>query len=173
MALDPQITVPILSAAYGAPLVVAALWDLRTYRIPNLLSALLALGFVPAALLAPGSVDWALHLAAGAGVFLLGALTFALRWMGAGDVKLGAAVALWAGPMMPELLLGMALVGGGLALVLLVVRRVLAGVLLLALPHPERIALPRVLICGEGVPFGIAIAGAGLYVAPRLPLFLT
>lgn len=78
--------------------VVAAIWDLRTRRIPNLLtfgSALLAIvahtytGGVTAA-------GWSL---AGWFVGVLFFLPiFALRGMGAGDVKLLAALGAWLGP---------------------------------------------------------------------------
>jgi prepilin peptidase CpaA len=82
----------------GALLIVACISDLRTRRIPNALTfsaiaaALAFHGFTGG----PSVAGWSL---AGCG---LGALLFlplfALRGMGAGDVKLLAAVGAWLGP---------------------------------------------------------------------------
>jgi prepilin peptidase CpaA len=78
--------------------VVAALWDLRTRRIPNVLtfgSALVAI----AAHAYTGGVTAAGWSLAGWFVGVLFFLPiFALRGMGAGDVKLLAALGAWLGP---------------------------------------------------------------------------
>jgi prepilin peptidase CpaA len=78
--------------------VVAAVWDLRTRRIPNVLtfgSALLAI----AAHAYTGGVTAAGWSLAGWFVGVLFFLPiFALRGMGAGDVKLLAALGAWLGP---------------------------------------------------------------------------
>jgi prepilin peptidase CpaA len=78
--------------------VVAALWDLRTRRIPNVLtfgSALLAI-VVHAYAGGVTAAGWSL---AGWFVGVLFFLPiFALRGMGAGDVKLLAALGAWLGP---------------------------------------------------------------------------
>ena len=88
----------IALAVYVLPLVMAGLSDLRSLRIPNLLTGAFALAFPPTALMfGGGTVDWLSHIAAGAAVFLGAAILFALRLMGGGDVKLLAAVALWIG----------------------------------------------------------------------------
>jgi prepilin peptidase CpaA len=136
------------------------------FRIPNLLTILLAVSFVPAALLTPLPVDWAWHLGAAALVFAGGALCFALGWLGGGDVKLAAAVALWLGPATPQFLLVMAIAGGAVTLAILVARRLAMGVAVMR----GGMGLPRLLTVGEGVPYGLAIAGGGLVMATRLPL---
>lgn len=168
--LDPEVMAAVVPAIYAAPLVTAALWDARHYRIPNLLPLVLLGAFLPVALLAPQPVDWLAHLGAGAAVFAGGAVLFALRWMGGGDVKLAAAVALWAGPLALHFLAAMAVIGGLLALALLVLRKMVAGVVAMAADRPQEVTLPRLLLQGEGVPYGLAIAGAGLVLATRLPL---
>ncbi|MFA7430338.1 MAG: prepilin peptidase [Rhodospirillaceae bacterium] len=159
----------LVLAAFMAPLAVAAVWDAWKFKIPNLLTGPLAVAFVPAALLAPGPVDWLWHLGAGAAVLTVGAVLFALRKMGGGDVKLAAACALWMGPLTPVFLLIMAVLGGVVALGLLFARR-FAPVVLSALPNPGAVTLPRALLPGEAVPYGVAIAAAGLILAHRLPL---
>lgn len=157
----------VLPAVYAAPLVVAAIWDGLKFRIPNLLTVVLAASFLPAALLAPAAVDWPWHLGAAVLVFAAGAACFAMGWLGGGDVKLAAAVALWLGPVTPQFLVVMAVVGGAVALAVLATRRLITGV---AAMRGRAFDLPRLLTEGEGVPYGLAIAGGGLAVASQLPL---
>lgn len=79
-------------------LVIAAAWDLRTRRIPDVVTVPLALAGLAAALVERG---WA-----GAGWSLLGMLAPALLlalplgagWLGGGDVKLLMAAGAWLGP---------------------------------------------------------------------------
>src|SRR4029450_2877695 len=77
---------------------VASITDVRTRRIPNLLT----FGAAIAALLFHVSTGGASGLITSAGGWMLGAAlffpVFALRGMGAGDVKLLAAVGAWVGP---------------------------------------------------------------------------
>lgn len=91
-----QLTAPQYVAA--ALVLIACIPDLRTRRIPNVLTfgaALLGLAFHAFASGWPGlglsAGGWALGL-------LLFLPMFALRGMGAGDVKLLAAVGAWVGP---------------------------------------------------------------------------
>jgi prepilin peptidase CpaA len=82
----------------GALLIFACITDLRTRRIPNALTFSAVVGALAfhAVTGGPSAAGWSL-----AGCFL-GALLFfpmfALRGMGAGDVKLLAAVGAWLGP---------------------------------------------------------------------------
>ena len=77
---------------------VAAAWDLRTRRIPNLLT-FSAAGTGLIYHFISGGVEALSHSAAG---WLIGALVFvvpfALRGLGGGDVKLLAALGAWIGP---------------------------------------------------------------------------
>jgi prepilin peptidase CpaA len=87
-----------LNIFVGTVLALACVSDLRTRRIPNLLTVSAALGALLFHLATGGwaAAGWSL-----AGL-LVGALLFfpmfALRGMGAGDVKLLAAVGAWLGP---------------------------------------------------------------------------
>ncbi|MGC2856054.1 prepilin peptidase [Novispirillum sp. DQ9] len=168
---DASINPILIIAAFVVPLLLAAAWDAATYRIPNLLTGMMALAFVPAALLAPGEVSWLWHLGAAAGVLAAGALAFEHRLMGGGDVKLAAACALWLGPVTPAFLMMMALGGGLLALALLLGRRLLPGVLML-LPNATGTSVPRLLTPGQAVPYGLAIAGSGVLLADSLPFLV-
>lgn len=101
----------------GAILMVACISDLRTRRIPNALtfSAIVAGLFFHAVTGGVTAAGWSL-----AGGFLGLALflpMFVLRGMGAGDVKLLAAVGAWLGPsQVATVALASSLVGGVIAI---------------------------------------------------------
>src|SRR3954471_18021179 len=82
----------------GALLTLACISDLRTRRIPNVLTFSAAGGALLFHLVSGGwnAAGWSLA-GYGAGLLLFFPL-FALRGMGAGDVKLLAAVGAWLGP---------------------------------------------------------------------------
>jgi prepilin peptidase CpaA len=105
-----------------------------------------------------GPAGWqgaGIGLAVGAGLFLIGAALFAVGAIGGGDVKLVAAVGAWVGLHgLPSFLVVMALLGGALALLQLAGGRLGGAGGWLA---PER-----------GVPYGVAIALAGLLVGPGI-----
>src|SRR5689334_2852325 len=104
----------------GALLVacVGAVWDVFTYRIPNGVTySAIALSFIVHWLLeGPMGLLWALlGLLIGGGMFLV---LYLLHTMGAGDVKLMAAVGAFAGPSKTvEISLYSAIAGGILALI--------------------------------------------------------
>jgi Flp pilus assembly protein protease CpaA len=96
---------------------LAALIDLRERRIPNWLTGGVAALYPLYVLVSPIPVAWPGALAVAAAVFLFGLVLFARQLIGGGDVKLIAAITLWAG--LDELALFAlvtSLVGGGLAL---------------------------------------------------------
>ena len=103
---------------------IGALWDVLTYRIPNAVTypavivGILAHLFVEG----PKGLIWGtLGALIGGGAFLL---LYLLRTMGAGDVKLMAAVGAFAGPTTTvEIMLYAAIAGGVLALVVAVYKR--------------------------------------------------
>ena len=94
----------------------AAVWDVRTRRIPNGLTlAGLAAGFLWHVF--RGGGPGFLLSCEGVGVAALALLPYAVRGLGAGDVKLLGAVGALAGPAFTLwTLLGAALAGGPLAL---------------------------------------------------------
>jgi prepilin peptidase CpaA len=109
----------VRAAAVLTTAMIAVICDVRTRRIPNVLtlgSAVAALAFS----LADGGLRGAGMAMAG---WLVGAALlfpiFALRGMGAGDVKLLAALAAWLGPVSAIWLAIYTSVAGGLAAVLL------------------------------------------------------
>ena len=69
---------------------------------------------------------------------------------------------------MMELLLYVAIAGGVLAIGLIVMRKVIVS-LGSANTRLAEIKLPRVLIDGEAVPYGLAIAPIAIYLGTKLP----
>lgn len=152
----------IVWVLFVALTLVAAYIDLVSYRIPNsLVLALIAL-FLVVALLHRNEVEWLSHL--GAGIIILGAgiFLYGIRQMGAGDVKLLTALALWAGviPLVP-LLFYVSLCGLAGMLVIVLLRIVVPRF------QPSlavKGALPRVLTKGQGIPYAVGI-GPGAIIA--------
>jgi prepilin peptidase CpaA len=96
----------------------------------------------------------------------IGILFFSAGWFGGGDAKLMAAAALWIG--FDDLLVyftQVAILGGVLAIAILAYRRLPAT----ALPGPDW-AL-RLHKSGTGIPYGLAIAGAALWIYPQTAWF--
>lgn len=145
---------------------LAASCDLFTMTIPNRLTAGFAVLFFGAALLVGiGWADLGLHLAAGLAALVLGFALFSAGWIGGGDAKFFAATALWIGPyLVLEYVIWASLFGGLLTIALLLARQV---------PLPEGFArqgwLLRLHDPRSGIPYGIALAFAGLAVATRIP----
>lgn len=78
-----------------AVLAYAAVSDIRTFRIPNILPVLVMTLFGGYFVVAPSHVSLINHLASLILVFTAGLIVFRYRIMAGGDVKLLAAIALW------------------------------------------------------------------------------
>ena len=104
-------------AGLVALLALAALIDVRERRIPNMLTGGVAALYPVYLLASPAPVAWLAALGIAAAVFAFGFVLFARQLIGGGDVKLIAAVSLWAGLEYVALFaLVTSLAGGGLAL---------------------------------------------------------
>jgi prepilin peptidase CpaA len=150
---------PLLVAAIA--LVGAARADIRHLRIPDRFALTVIAAFAIAAIGRP-LTETGLGVLTGVAVFGGGAVMFARGWLGGGDVKLLAAVAVWAGPeRLGELLQVTAFAGAVLAVAMLLrLRRRTPGGWTMQAP----LAAP--------MPFGVAIAAGGLAVfVARLPPF--
>jgi prepilin peptidase CpaA len=113
-------------ATVGFACALAAATDLRTRRIPNVLTGGLALAALVLALSA-GLAHFAAALAVAVAVFAFGTLCFAVGVLGGGDVKLITGIALALGyPLALGFVLDTLVCGGLLALGYLVVRGRLA-----------------------------------------------
>ncbi len=138
-----------LLIALAIALVVAAFTDLRRRQIDNWLNITIALG-APLYWWASGLALWpgvAIQLGVALAAFVVLAGLFALRLMGGGDVKLLTVLALWIEPeWFLRLLIVMALIGGALTLFM--------GAWHVARRQKDKLAIP----------YGVAIAAAGLWV---------
>ena len=144
----------------------AAATDLFSMTLPNWISAVLVAGFV---LLAPlvglGWSEAGLHMAAATGALTIAFALFSFGWIGGGDAKLFAAICLWVAPgqLLPFAIYA-ALLGGALTLLIVWVR---------SYPLPAMLHghgwIARLHNAREGVPYGIALVGAGLIVYPDTP----
>jgi prepilin peptidase CpaA len=147
----------------------AASSDLLTMTISNRISIALVACFLAMALAL--RMPWgelAGHLSCGVAIL---AITFALYcrgWVGGGDAKLAAATAVWLGwaHVMDYGLVASAF-GGVLTFAILLLRR---------WPLPQWLArrqwLVRLHEHGSGVPYGIALAAAGLFIYPDTQIWL-
>jgi len=165
-------------AAVGLTCAFAAATDLRTRRIPNILTGGLALAALVLALSA-GPGQFAAALAVAAGVFAFGTLCFAAGVLGGGDVKLLTGIALALGyPLALGFVLDTLICGGLLALGFLALRGQLGEATVRlrgALLGGGRAAIGA----GSGrVPYALAIAAGaacsalGTFALPALRLAL-
>lgn len=146
----------------------AASSDLLTMRISNRLVLLLVAAFAVVALAGGLPLEaLGLHAAAALVVLFVAFAFFAFGWIGGGDAKVAAATALWVGfPVLPPYLIYAALLGGALTLLILIARR-----------WPLPVPLVNVRWVGRlhdsktGIPYGIALAAAGLLVYPQTAIF--
>jgi prepilin peptidase CpaA len=147
---------------FAALMLIAAFEDLRRLIIPNALTVSLCVLWPFYVVATPSLFVVAASLGCALAVFLAGAFCFSRGYLGGGDVKLLAAATLWAGP-------------GGTA-PLLVLTGVLGGLLALLLLMPPGAQLAAFARTKLGpaeipekagstpIPYGIAIAAAGLLV---------
>jgi len=151
-------------------LAMAAFSDLFTMTIPNRISLILiASFFVLAPLSGLGLQAIGMHLAAAAIVFSACFALFAFNVMGGGDAKLLSATALWFGlnESLLFLMTDVAIIGGFITLLILMVRAQANTILAIGLPVPNSILIAK------KIPYGIAIAIGGFMAFPDSPLFLT
>src|SRR5260370_2268815 len=144
-----------LALAAGA-LVAGAIAVLRRYQIPDRYALAITLAFL---LFAVGG-DWPaalLGVAAGVVTFALGTILFAKGWLGGGDVKLLAAVALWiAPPLLAPFALVTSLAGAILSIAMLTPLRRCLPAPPADLAHDTGLRQP--------IPYGVAIAAGRLFV---------
>ena len=151
-------------------MILAACMDLFTMRISNSISIVLALGFLPLALLT-GMPYWdiALHYACGLFILSITFTLFAFNVIGGGDAKLAAASVIWVGwGSVIDYLLIASVFGGLLALFLLSARQFPLPLVLQRQPWIACLHEPR-----GGVPFGVALGLGGVIVYPQTAIWLS
>lgn len=137
-----------LMAVLGLMMIAAAISDLKSRTISNELNAAMALLAIPF-WVATGLALWPdvpVQFGAAFGVFLIFAGLFAVGGMGGGDVKMIGAVMLWIPiPLFLPMLTIMAIAGGILSALMLIYMKLR--------PSDKPVE----------VPYGVAIAAAGLW----------
>lgn len=153
---------------FPALLIAAAGWDLTSYTIPNTIPLVLLGTFIVFAAISgmtPATIGW--HALAGIAGLVVGFAFFAFGFVGGGDAKLFACTALMLG--FRDLLdygVLVSLLGGGLTLGILALRRV-------PLPHFMAVHgwILRLHDEQEGIPYGVALALAAFIVLPHTEIF--
>lgn len=147
--------------------IIAGINDLTTMKIPNRINLAIFFSFFPVALLM--GMDWTilgLSSLIGFGVLLAGMIMFALRWIGGGDAKLFAAVALWMGPQGSLAFILLSALVGGLFCIILMNARAWFQVYVPGMPPwAQRLMQPK----GD-IPYGVAIAAGALWAYPTSDL---
>lgn len=162
--VDLHLTDLAIATLFIGLLCVAAGSDIADLRIPNRISVALAALYPFHVVASTGDVDWQGALVVALLSFAVGALGFMGGFLGGGDVKLFAAVALWCGPAgIFDLIILTGVVGGLLGLIMVTrLRFVLAWSFQAVGATVVRNAFLR-----HVIPYGVAIAVAGFIVAGR------
>jgi prepilin peptidase CpaA len=159
---------PALLVIFPGLMAYAAASDLLTMTIPNKLSLALVAAFAGFAL--AGILPWSevlTHVAAGMVVLTVCFALFALGWIGGGDAKLAAAIALWLGfGVLLDYLLLAAIAGGALTIAILCLRGMALPAFALGWEWLSRLHDRK-----SGVPYGIALAAAALAIYPHTPVW--
>ena len=135
---------------------LAVLWfDGTSYIIPNWLVSLLFIAYPIAVLMSRAQLDWKMALAGAGIVLVIGYCVFAKKMLGAGDIKLLTACALWTGwDNLPDFLILVGLMGGLFAVGVWCIRRALP----LMLVDYKNKKFARIFREGEPVPYGLVIS---------------
>ncbi len=141
-------------------LLFAAVTDMKSYRIPNWICVALVALFAVAAPVGMALERIWPHIAVGVAVFAVGYLLYALTGMGAGDAKLGTAIAIWVGPASFQIWLTY------FALAMLALAFVLVGVRRAVRPLVGAEPSVKVLRRGAPVPLGLALSASAILASP-------
>jgi len=159
----------VVLSVFPAAVVFAGAMDLFTMTIPNRISLVLVAAFLVLAPLAGlGPWQMASHFGAGLAVLAVGILLFIPGWIGGGDAKLAAAVALWVGfDNLVPFFFFVAMAGGLLAMAFGAFRG-------MPLPRPVLTEAWAVRLHDRrgGIPYGIALSAGALFVYPQTAWFV-
>lgn len=154
----------VLFAVFPLAMAYAAISDVMTMTISNRVTLLLVAAFV---LLWPTTgMDlhaFGLHWAAGGSVLAVAFFCFAMGWIGGGDAKLASVTALWLGwNSTIEFIAIASIFGGALTLFMLSFRRSVLPAFIIRQQWIQRLHDET-----AGVPYGVALAAAGLVTYPH------
>ena len=153
---------------FPAAMAFAGCMDLFTMTIPNRISLVLIVAFILILPFAPfGWMGLASHVGAFALMLAIGIGLFAGGFLGGGDAKLLAVAALWLGfERLLEYLVLASVCGGLLSVAILLYRAMTPPLWLYRQPWAMRLHEKT-----GGIPYGIALAAAGLWIYPTTSWF--
>lgn len=158
---------PVL-LAFPLIMAYAAVMDFFTMTIPNRVSLALVAGFLATAIL--GGMVWQdilKHAGVGCAVLILAIAMFSQGWVGGGDAKLLAAAALWFGlNQVVDYFFMVAIFGGVLSITMLGFRHAIPPVVIAGRDWAERLHDKK-----GGIPYGVALAAAALWLYPSSDVF--
>ncbi len=159
----------LLLTVFPACMAFAAAYDLFTMTLPNKLAIALVVGFLVLAPLV--GLSWhqmGIQLGIAFIALAIGFVLFARGWIGGGDAKLFAATALWFSPLLLlQYVLMASIWGGALTLVILGFRRYMLPAVFAQQGWMVRLHDPS-----GGIPYGIALAAAGLMLYSQTPFMM-
>ena len=153
----------LLFAVFPLAMAYAAASDLLTMTISNAVSLILVAAFVVTAPVVGLDLEtFALHWAAGSAMLAITFICFAFGWIGGGDAKLAAVIALWLGwDHALNFVVTASVFGGLLTLVILSFRGAVLPAFVIRQPWVQRLHKQN-----AGVPYGLALAAAALTIYP-------
>ncbi len=160
-----QVLSMMVVAVFPVLVTWAAITDFMTMTIANRVSiGLFLAGLLALVLTGVPLAGLGAHLGAAALVFAVGFACFAMGWMGGGDVKFAAAVALWLGwGHLLDYAVTFSIYGGLLTLLALFSDRVLDPLPVLKVGFLARFQEHR------RVPYGVALSAAALQIFAETP----
>jgi prepilin peptidase CpaA len=153
---------------FPALMFFAAISDLFTMRIPNWLVLAVGLVFFPVAFIAQMPLETiGINVLCALAVLVVAFGLFALNVIGGGDAKFAAATVLWlgVGQVLPYLVYA-SVFGGALTLVILALRSLPLEVWITRYEWLSRLHNRK-----NGVPYGIALAIAAVFVYPETLIY--
>jgi len=152
----------IVTLVFAAPLLIAAYTDFWSMKIPNLVSLAMAAGFLLTLPLTWQGLPFLTeHLLVGATFFLAGFAMFAFGWLGGGDAKLMAGIALWLGwTDVLNFIFMTTLFGAILGIFLIFGGRIMPVRL-----RTSEVGM-RLFQGGKDMPYGLALAAGALFIWP-------
>lgn len=152
-------------ACFVSLVLVAAVSDVVSYRIPNVVVVMLLVLYPIFVIVSPAEVQWLYSTGIFAAVIAVGMGLYAFRMIGAGDIKLLAAILLWAGPSLAPLALLIGIIASGLVALIMVsnLRFVLAS----ALSSISKKSLGDKFLA-KSMPWGIGLGVAGIFAGWNL-----
>lgn len=146
---------------------LSASMDFLTMRIPNFIPAVLALAYFTLAAFYLPSQAILSDVSCGVTILVATFAMFSAGWIGGGDAKLAAATALWMGwGLVLDYGVAASICGGLLTLGLLTARATPLPAILAGFTAIGRLHDPK-----SGVPYGIALAAAGMIEYPHTPIW--